>query len=177
MKSIVLCFNIIFLTLGLCACGKTNPKKPSRNPKKQAATISFHLEVNRDGTGYNQPVPIFRERPMMVNVERVSVLDTADLEHAEVVDADAVGGGHALRLVFNNRGAIRLADVSTENKGRRIAIACQWTEVRWLAAPRITHNIVDGVFVFTPDATHEECERIARGLNNVIKELKKPYTF
>ena len=49
------------------------------------------------------------------------------------------------------------------------------TEARWLAAPRISQRIKDGVLVFTPDATREEAERIVRGLNNVaIKLGNKP---
>ena len=53
----------------------------------------------------------------------------------------------------------------------------RWTETRWLAAPLITKRISDGVFIFTPDASKEETERIVNGLKNVIKQLQKPYVF
>jgi hypothetical protein len=43
-------------------------------------------------------------------------------------------------------------------------------DCRWLAAPVISHRIGDGVLVFTPDATREEAEEIALGLNNVAKK-------
>ena len=43
-------------------------------------------------------------------------------------------------------------------------------EGRWLAAPRINKRIADGVLVFTPDATREEAEQIALGLNNLAQK-------
>ena len=36
----------------------------------------------------------------------------------------------------------------------------------------ITKVISNGRFVFAPDATREEAERIVRGLNNMAKKLK-----
>ena len=56
-----------------------------------------------------------------------------------------------------------------------IAIFSQFGEemkdYRWLAAPVINRRISDGVLVFTPDATREEAEEIALGLNNVAKKV------
>ena len=46
-------------------------------------------------------------------------------------------------------------------------------DYRWLAAPVISHRISDGVLVFTPDATREEAEEIALGLNNVSKKVHR----
>jgi hypothetical protein len=40
-----------------------------------------------------------------------------------------------------------------------------------LAAPQINNHITDGRFVFTPDSTREEAERVALGLNHVAKKL------
>ena len=53
----------------------------------------------------------------------------------------------------------------------------QFGEMRWLAAPMITRQIQDGIFVFTPDASREEAERIVRGVNNVVAKLNKKFTF
>jgi hypothetical protein len=33
--------------------------------------------------------------------------------------------------------------------------------------------LADGVFVFTPDASREEAERIVRGLNNAVNLARK----
>ena len=62
---------------------------------------------------------------------------------------------------------------TSQYKGQHIAVFSQFGDARWLAAPQITQQISDGVFVFTPDATMEESERIVRGLNNIAKEIKK----
>src|SRR5258707_149936 len=44
---------------------------------------------------------------------------------------------------------------------------------RWLAAPRISRRIADGILSFTPDATREEAEEIALALNHVAAQIKK----
>ena len=71
-------------------------------------------------------------------------------------------------------GTALLEQCTTRNRGRRIAIFSQFGEkmkdYRWLAAPVISRRITDGVLVFTPDATREEAEEIAAGLNNVAKK-------
>ena len=43
---------------------------------------------------------------------------------------------------------------------------------RWLAAPLVQTHITDGLLVFTPDATREEADQIAAGLNTVAKKLQ-----
>ena len=72
-------------------------------------------------------------------------------------------------------GTVLLEECTAANRGRRIAIFSQFGEkikdYRWLAAPVITRRISDGVLVFTPDATREEAEEIALGLNNVSKKV------
>jgi preprotein translocase subunit SecD len=95
---------------------------------------------------------------------------------AEVVTIDE-HGGFAIRIIFDEPGKFRLDNVTAANKGKRIVVMAQWTEVRWLAAPKINRRISDGVFVFTPDASREEAERIVNGLNNVIKKVRKPFVI
>jgi hypothetical protein len=43
----------------------------------------------------------------------------------------------------------------------------------WLAAVLIRDRLSNGVFRFTPDASHEEAARIVRGLRNVIVKASK----
>ena len=45
-------------------------------------------------------------------------------------------------------------------------------EGRWLAAPYIHNRTGDGVLLFTPDATRQEADNIAFGLNNVAKKIE-----
>jgi preprotein translocase subunit SecD len=154
----------------VCGCQTSGESKP----EKLLSTLRLHLEANRDGTKANQPVPIYREKPIMVNVERTPFLHEERVSDAKVVD---VVGGFALRIQFDHQGTVLLEEYTIGNRGRKIAIFSQFSEqmkdYRWLAAPVISHRITDGVLVFTPDATREEAEEIAIGLNNVSKKVHK----
>jgi hypothetical protein len=169
-------FNIYFILL-LIALGtgcETTDNKASGGKKKkgkEASTLRLHLEVNADGTPYNSPVPVYRADPVMVNVNKTPFLNEGDIQEAQVVETV---GGFALRIQFDPHGLLVLDSVTGTYRGSRIAILSHFTEApRWIAAPRIAHRITDGVLTFTPDATREEAERIARGLNNVAIELEK----
>jgi hypothetical protein len=155
------------LTL-LTACKTTEERKRS----KEASTIRFHLEVNPDGSDRNVGVPVYRARPMLVNVEQNSFLNEGDVDLAAVVPAV---GGFMIKIQFNTHGSWVLDAVTTSNKGRRIVIFSQFGEgnSRWLAAPVIAQRVSNGLYLFTPDASYEEAERIVRGLNNIAAELRK----
>jgi preprotein translocase subunit SecD len=142
-----------------------------KDKNKEATTISLHLEADPDGLSDIGPESIGREDPIIVSVTKTPFLDGGDLDEASVVDEP--GGLYSIRLKFNWQGAAVLAGVTSANPGRRIAIYCAFGEARWLAAPMIRQRISDGVLTFTPDASHEEAERIVKGLNNVAKGLKK----
>ena len=152
----------------VCGCQSTNAK-PS---KKLLSTLRLHLEATRDETKANEPVPIYREKPIWLNVEKVPFLTEGNVSAASVID---VVGGYALRIEFDHGGTTLLEECTTANRGRKMAIFSQFGEkikdYRWLAAPVISHRISDGVLVFTPDATREEAEEIALGLNNVSKKV------
>jgi len=165
-------FNIYLLLLlalafgGGCKTGKG---------KKQYSTLRVYLEVNPDGTDKNGPVPIFREKPMLVNVEKMPFLTEGQVSRARVVD---VFGGFVLQIEFNQEGTWLLEQYSASNPGKHFAIqsifGAKTNMVRWLAAPRITRPITNGTLTFTPDATHEEADQIVLGLNNLANEVKKP---
>ena len=166
-------FNIYLVValaaVAVCGCrtsGKTNPKKLT-------STLRLHLEVNPNGTKANEPVPVYREKPVMVNIDLMPFLTEANVLDAKVVDAV---GGFALRIQFDHAGTALLEECTTANPGRRMAIFSQFgekiKEKRWLAAPRIPRRISDGVLIFTPDTTREESEEIAVGLNNVSKKVR-----
>jgi preprotein translocase subunit SecD len=110
----------------------------------------------------------------MVNVEKEPFLTEADVAQVKVID---VVGGFALCIRFDHSGTALLEECTTRNLGRRIAVFSQFGEkikdYRWLAAPVISHRITDGVLTFTPDATREECDEIALGLNHVAKKVQK----
>ena len=166
-------FNIyLALVLALAAvCGCRTSGET--NPKKLVSTLRLHLETTRDGTKANEPVPIYRKQPIMVNVEVAPFLTEANVAEAKVID---VVGGFALRIRFDHAGTFMFEQCTVQNRGRRIAVFSQFgdkiKDTRWLAAPIIVRRISDGIFTFTPDATREECEEIAFGLNNVAKKVQ-----
>ena len=138
--------------------------------KKEASTLKFHLEVTPDGTDQNSLVPIGRDGAFTVNVQKDAFLNEGLIAKASVVN-DALGG-FALMIQFNRKGSWLLEQYTIAHKGRRAAIFSQFGQARWLAAPVMKNRISDGRFVFTPDATREEAERIARGLNSVARGLE-----
>ncbi|HEV8542922.1 MAG TPA: hypothetical protein VGR78_11065 [Verrucomicrobiae bacterium] len=175
MKSSPGSFNLIFaliLLLAVAAC-KTGEKF---DQEKQPAVLRFHLETNPDGTPHNSRVEVYRAHPFVINVEREPALDEGFIKDAQVVDVDD-HGGFGIKVTFDDSGRRRLEDVTVANKGKHLAIMAEWTETRWLAAPLITKNIANGIFIFTPDATREECETIVRGVKHAIKEFQEPYVF
>jgi len=156
------------LSLGLGGCQTGDSGK-----KKEISTLRLHLEVNPDGTGYSHAVPVFRENPVMVNVEKSPFLTEANVAEATVLH---VMGGYVIQLQFDRRGQWLLDQYSTANKGRRVAIFSQFGQPareRWLAAPVMAQRITNGTLVFTPDATREEAESLVRGLNNVAAQAQK----
>jgi preprotein translocase subunit SecD len=142
------------------------------NPKKQAALLRVHLEVNPDGSDRNELVPVTRAK-LMVNVEKAPFLTEIDVAEAKVIE---VMGGFSLQIRFNRRASLLLEQYSATNPGKRFAIFSQFGEKlregRWLSAPLIARRVSDGVLTFTPDATRQEAEQIALGLNNVAAKIK-----
>jgi preprotein translocase subunit SecD len=165
-------FNI-YLALTLAAVAVCGCHIFGSPQSRLLSTLRLHLEAGRDGTKANEPVPIYREKPVMVNVEKEPVLTEADVDEAKVID---VVGGFALCIRFNRPGTALFEELTTANRGRRLAVFSQFGEKikdhRWLGAPLIAHRITDGVFTFTPDATREEAEEIALGLNHVARKIK-----
>lgn len=161
-------FNINLLlcaTALLLGCQTTEQKKLS----KEATTMRFHLQTGRDAS-HSGVVAVYRANPVRLNVEREPFLTEVDMESASVVD---VRGGYAIQIQFNGHAALVLEGVTVAHKGQHVAIESNFGEVRWLAAPVLTRRISNGQFVFTPDASRDETERIVRGLNNLIAKVKK----
>ena len=153
-----------------CKSGKDGGKDKKAYSKKDEASLRLHLEVNADGSDRNEPVAIGREQPFRVNVEKKAFLTEFQIEKASVVDTI---GGFSISVQFNKEGTWLLEQYTTASKGKRIAIAAEFGQMRWLAAPMITQRLGEGLLVFTPDATREECERIISGLNRVAELVSK----
>ena len=156
----------ITLIAGLgCGCKSVGDRKPGDN----YSLIMLYLEQNNDGTKYSREMAVYRAYPFIFYVNSEPFLSTADLEKATLMEAR---GGFALQFQFNRHGTAVLESFTTSNKGKRIAIFCQFTEPRVLAAPMITQRNATGIIRFTPDCSREEGERIVKGLTTAIKKIK-----
>lgn len=146
--------------------------------KRRLVTLTIHLEANSGQKQKATPVPVYRNKPLLVNAAEAPFLSEGNVSKAEVID---VIGGFALKITFERRGAWLLETYTTANRGRRLAIQADFADptdprhkrrvTRWIAAPLITHRISDGVLTFTPDCSLEEAQEIALGLNNLAKKL------
>lgn len=151
----------------LCGC-----QTVTRN--KEVSVLRVHIESNSSDTGASQTVSLLRSDPVLVTIDKEQILTEANMVQAGVIDTR---GGFALQIHFDEISARVLEQYSAANPGRHFAIFGQWGEKpaagRWLAAPLITHRIADGILSFTPDMSREEAGRLALGLNNVAKKMRK----
>jgi len=159
------------LALALSAgCQSGKGKDPTKGSQHEEASLRLHLEVNPDGSDRNAPVSIGREQPFLLNVEKTAFVTEYQIETASVVDGF---GGFSISIQFNKQGTFLLEMQTTANKGKHLAIAAEFGEMRWLAAPLITRSLADGKLVFTPDASRAEAERIVNGLNRLSERVRK----
>lgn len=135
--------------------------------KYREASVRLHLEVNA-AQGTN--VWVGRSAPFPVSVDRQPFLTEFNVEKASVADSL---GGFVIVLQFNAEGTLLLEQYTTAYRGKRAGILAEFGEFRWLAAPVMQGRIVNGQFVFTPDATRAEAERIVQGVNRVAELVRK----
>jgi hypothetical protein len=170
-------FNIYLLPLLaaalLCGC-----RTHQNSPEKQVATFRVHLEATADDPSHTAKAQIYRASPVELNIEKDPFLTEAQVASARVVNAL---GGFDLRIQLDQEGTWLLQNYSASNPGKHYAIFTQFgekgRESRWLAAPMFSRLMSDGVLQFTPDASHEEAEQIALGLNNMAKKFQKDKNF
>ncbi|MBI2927373.1 MAG: hypothetical protein HYY24_16885 [Verrucomicrobia bacterium] len=165
-------FNL-YLISGLACLPLGCKSAGEAKPGKELSILRLHLEVNPDGTQRNRPVPIYRAKPEMVNVNVEPFIDERSVTNAAVLDEL---GSFALGVEFDWHGTLALEQATTAFKDSRMAVFGQWSdgkkvETRWLGAPKVSHSITNGAFIFTPDATREESELIVRGLKNLAVQL------
>jgi hypothetical protein len=166
-------FNI-YLLLSLAAClfaGCSTPEERAR--KKETAALNVHLETSPQTGDRAESITVSRTSPIHLTVERDPFLSEAFVSEAKVI---SVMDGFAISIQFDRRGTWLLEQYSAANRGRHLAIRASFgkelAEARWLAAPRISTRIANGVLTFTPDATREEADQIVLGLNNVAKKIQ-----
>jgi hypothetical protein len=167
-------FNIYLMAL-LAACLFCGCRSAEGRRKHALTVINLCAEVNRSLANPGQEIALPRRSPVRMFVQSTPFLGSANLISAEVREDPA--GGVELLLEFDRQGKWLLEQASIANRGRHYAIYAQWGEPpkwelntgRWIAAPLFVGRIQDGKVCFTPDATREEVEQIALGVNNVGK--------
>lgn len=163
-------FNL-YLLLALTTAIGFGCRTEKNEKKKELATLRIHVESSAESLSGSIKVPIYRANPVELEVDKEPFLTEAHVASAQVVD---VLGGFDLQVHLNRQGTWLLQQYSATNRGKHYAIFSQFgekgKESRWLAAPEFTRLISDGVIQFTPDASREECEEIAQGLNNIAKK-------
>ena len=166
------CWPLLWAALLVGGCSSTSADKADK--KEPISTVRLHLETPASLMNFTVRVPVNREPPVLVTVDKEPFLTEADVTGAKLVE---VMGGFDLQIQFDHHGSLLLEQFTTSNPGRRFAVFSQFGgqagESRWLAAPTVSRRIVSGTLTFTPDASRAETERIALGLNNVAKKNKE----
>jgi preprotein translocase subunit SecD len=163
-------FNLYLLVALLAlAAGGCQTHKNDKN--KQIATLRVHLEASPEDNGRTTTVPIYRAQPFEIQVQQDPFLTEVHVAAAHVVEAL---GGFELQIQLNREGTWLLQQYSATYRGKHFAVFSQFgdkvKDSRWLAAPQFNRLISDGIIQFTPDASREEAEQIALGLNNLAKK-------
>ena len=163
-------FNLYLLlalaSVALCGCKTEQEKKDS-----QLASLRIHMEASPDDASRTKTISMYRAQPFSIQIQEDAILNEAHVAHAQVVDAL---GGFELMIQMNRQGTWLLQQYSASYSGKHYVVFSQFgekgKEARWLAAPQFTRLISNGILQFTPDASREEAEEIAKGLNNVAKK-------
>lgn len=171
-------FMVLCLAVGSgCHSTKSDDHKQAKSPKKVLSTLHLHEEMLRDALGRSEQVQVLRNQPYLLTVNKEAFLTEGDVKSAKVIDTL---GGFALEIEFDRQGSWLLEQATASMKGKHIGIFCQFVNPsedklnlgRWIAAPLINNHISDGRLVFTPDASRQEADQIALGLNNVAARFK-----
>jgi preprotein translocase subunit SecD len=161
----------LFLLAVVLSSGCKTPEE--RRHDKAIATFRLHLDTNQGGTDSTAVIEIAGAQ---LWVNNSPFLDETSVTNAAVVDTR--DGGFAIQVQYDRHGTLVLNTVTTEYRGRHIAIFTQFgpgklEQKRWLGAPYIGSSITGGVLIFTPNSTRAEAEQMVQGLNNVAKKFKK----
>jgi hypothetical protein len=181
MRTRVSRFNIyllgLALVLGMVVLGCKSAEQKKRD--KTVSQLVIYLDAPAGDPDTNR-VSVVTLAGVPIGVSRTPILSGGSVEGADLVETE--DGGFAVRILFNTHGKLVLDTVSHEHRGRRLVIYVEFgvkdqLTRRYIAAPQMSRWITDGVIIFTPDATREECETIVLGLKNAAKENKEPWVF
>jgi len=130
--------------------------------------VTFEVRLVRDGAAEDTQKMTLAHKPSipgqssdeLLYVQKTSLLDRTDLRLAEV-QTDVITGAPEIKITFTGRGATRLAQVTRQNIGKRLAIVI---DGRVISAPEIRSQIPGGKLVFSGRLTKEEAADLANSL-------------
>jgi hypothetical protein len=168
----------IYLLAGLAVLAAGCKSTGDAKNKNLLSTLKIHVETDADAGEHTKVVKVFREHEIPFTIHETPILTEANVKEARIVE---ILGGFALRLQFDRQGSWLLEEYSTQSRGRHLLVYSDFAsfkdpklhEGRWLAAPMISRSITDGTLTVVPDASREEADRIALGLNNVAKKAEE----
>ena len=167
-------FNLYLLPLAVLLAAAAGCQSDKDTGDKHLATLRLHLENRAQLPDAGKTVSVIRASPVLVTINTEPVLTEASIVRADLLDTAV---GFAVQVKFDESGTYTLEQYTSAYAGKHFVIFGQWSEdttnSRWLAAPLINHRIVNGVFAFTPDASHEEAKQLVLGLNNMAKKIAK----
>src|SRR4051812_23678181 len=106
-------FQLVIALMLLSGC-----QSPETKRKKQFSMLDIHVETNQTSSDRNRQVPISREHPFMVNIEKTPFLTQNAVQQAKVVEGV---GGFALWIQFDRQGSWLLEQYSGGNVGKHFA--------------------------------------------------------
>ena len=163
----------ILLLTAVCGC-QSDQTSHSGKADKHLSALRLYVENGAQLAGSGQTVSVIRANPVLVTVNTEPALTEASIVSATLLESPV---GYAVEVKFDEMGTLSLEQYTAAYSGKHFVIFGQWSDKtvdsRWLAAPIITHRIKDGVFAFTPDASHEESKQLVIGLNNMAKKIAK----
>ena len=123
MKIRWLAFNTYLLATALLLAGCKSPEEKTqaaevRKQKKELSTVRVHLEVSGETPGRTTEATILRTSPILLHVLSEPFLDERDVQGAIIIEN---AGGFVVKIQFDDHGVFALDNISTSNKGRRIA--------------------------------------------------------
>jgi preprotein translocase subunit SecD len=146
----------------------------SNKGDKHVSALRFYIENGGQLPDGGETVSVIRANPVLVTINTEPALTEANIIGAALLDSPV---GYAVEVRFDETGTYMLEQYTSAYGGKHFVIFGQWSDKvvdsRWLAAPIIVHRIANGVFAFTPDASHEEARQLVIGLNNMAMKIAK----
>jgi len=178
MKKRIRPINLILAVFAVGLLAGCETTKGGKEKEEKYATFRMHLEERTNESRWVMPVSVYRENPQTIHVHRVpfiderNIIEAAVIDDIRVIDGEQVNLGKAVGVRFDRTGKWLLESTTVANRGKRIAIHSFFPKGRWLAAKVIEQRLTNGVFIFTPDASEEEMQRMCDGLNAVAEKLE-----